>query len=85
LQPSGVAPVAPSAVRPDGNTMTASWKPQPFETPRHGVVFLGEQAEIVACRQGALKDNECLARRGDPEASREPRREHLALSAGSIQ
>jgi N-ethylmaleimide reductase len=34
LQPGGVAPVAPSAVRPDGNTMTASWKPQPFETPR---------------------------------------------------
>jgi N-ethylmaleimide reductase len=34
LQPNGALPVAPSAIRINGETMTATWKPAPFETPR---------------------------------------------------
>lgn len=34
FHPETGAPVAPSAVRPSGLTMTADWKQVPFETPR---------------------------------------------------
>jgi N-ethylmaleimide reductase len=34
LQPNRALPVAPSAIRINGETMTATWKLAPFETPR---------------------------------------------------
>lgn len=33
-QPDGALPIAPSAVRPAGNALTASWEEAPFDTPR---------------------------------------------------
>ena len=33
-QPDGGAPVAPSAIKPEGTVYTADWKQVPFETPR---------------------------------------------------
>lgn len=33
-QPNGILPVAPSAIRPEGSTLNASWEMVPFETPR---------------------------------------------------
>jgi N-ethylmaleimide reductase len=33
-QPDGGLPIAPSAVRPAGHALTASWEKAPFETPR---------------------------------------------------
>jgi N-ethylmaleimide reductase len=52
LQPDGALPVAPSAIRINGETLTASWKSAPFETPR--ALETEEIAEIVeSFRQGA--------------------------------
>ena len=34
LQPDGGLPIAPSAVAPAGNALTATFEPKPFETPR---------------------------------------------------
>ena len=34
LHPEEGLPVAPSAIRPEGNTFTSEWKQVPFETPR---------------------------------------------------
>ena len=33
-QPNGLAPVAPSAIKPTGNVFTASWQQVPYEMPR---------------------------------------------------
>lgn len=33
-QPGGALPVAPSAIKPEGGTFSADWKPVGFETPR---------------------------------------------------
>jgi N-ethylmaleimide reductase len=52
LQPNGALPVAPSAIRINGETLTASWKSVPFETPR--ALETEEIAEVVeSFRQGA--------------------------------
>jgi N-ethylmaleimide reductase len=55
LQPGGVLPVAPSAVPITGNgmlAMTASGKPEPYQTPR--ALETEEIAEVIeAFRQGA--------------------------------
>jgi N-ethylmaleimide reductase len=52
LQPNGALPVAPSAIRINGETLTASWKLAPFETPR--ALETEEIAEVVeGFRQGA--------------------------------
>jgi N-ethylmaleimide reductase len=52
LQPNGGLPVAPSAIRINGETLTASWKSAPFETPR--ALETEEIAEVVeSFRQGA--------------------------------
>src|SRR5450432_1981359 len=55
LQPGGVLPVAPSAVPITGNgmlAMTASGKPEPYETPR--ALETQEIADVIeAFRQGA--------------------------------
>jgi N-ethylmaleimide reductase len=52
LQPNGALPVAPSAIRINGETLTASWRSVPFETPR--ALETEEIAEVVeSFRQGA--------------------------------
>jgi N-ethylmaleimide reductase len=52
LQPNGALPVAPSAIRINGETMTATWKPAPFENPR--ALETDEIAGVVeSFRQGA--------------------------------
>jgi N-ethylmaleimide reductase len=52
LQPNGALPVAPSAIRINGETLTVSWKSVPFETPR--ALETEEIAEVVeSFRQGA--------------------------------
>ncbi|WP_456725272.1 MULTISPECIES: alkene reductase [unclassified Bradyrhizobium] len=52
LQPNGALPVAPSAIRINGETLTASWKSAPFETPR--ALETEEITEVVeSFRQGA--------------------------------
>jgi N-ethylmaleimide reductase len=52
LQPNGALPIAPSAIRINGETLTASWKSAPFETPR--ALETEEIAEVVeSFRQGA--------------------------------
>lgn len=51
-QPGGDLPIAPSAVQPRGNAVTASWKQEPFETPRE--ILATEIPSIVAqFREGA--------------------------------
>jgi N-ethylmaleimide reductase len=45
LHPDAGLPVAPSAVKPAGMTMTANWEQVPFETPR--ALDLNEIKEIV--------------------------------------
>ena len=45
-QPGGGLPVAPSAVKPEGTTLTADWKSVPFETPR--ALELSEIPGIIA-------------------------------------
>lgn len=52
FQPDGGAPVAPSAIRPTGETMTAEWGQADFETPR--ALTLEEISEVRAhYRRGA--------------------------------
>ncbi|ROO24586.1 alkene reductase [Salinisphaera orenii] len=51
LQPEGKAPVAPSAIRPEGEAMTYDG-PRPFETPR--ALDAGEIPDVIAqYRRGA--------------------------------
>ena len=45
FHPEGGLPVAPSAVRPEGMTLTVQWEQVPFETPR--ALELNEIKEIV--------------------------------------
>jgi N-ethylmaleimide reductase len=52
FQPAGALPVAPSAIRINGETFTSSWKLAPFETPR--ALETEEIADVVeSFRQGA--------------------------------
>lgn len=59
FQPGGVLPVAPSAVKIPGDTITASWKTAPYETPRaldtheiSGIVGSYEQGAMNAMKAG---------------------------------
>lgn len=53
LHPEQGLPVAPSAVKPEGMTMTAQWEQVPFETPRE--LELNEIKEIIGdYRRAAL-------------------------------
>ena len=46
LQPGGVLPVAPSAIKPSGGTFSPEWKQVAFETPR--ALELPEMAGVVS-------------------------------------
>ena len=78
LQPGGVLPVAPSAVPITGDgmlAMTASGKPEPYETPR--ALETHEIAEVIeAFRQGARN-----AIAGRFRWRRDPRRQRLSARA----
>jgi N-ethylmaleimide reductase len=57
LQPGGGLPVAPSAVRPSGETLDASWKRVPYETP--APLSREQIASVVAdYRQAAVNARE---------------------------
>lgn len=57
FQPDGLPPVAPSAIKPAGKTMTASWSQVEFETPR--ALDLAQIADLLtdyrhACERAKL-------------------------------
>jgi N-ethylmaleimide reductase len=45
-QPGGAAPIAPSALRPEGKIMNAAFEPVPYETPR--AIDTAEIPDVVA-------------------------------------
>jgi len=53
-QPDGRLPLAPSAVKPAGDALTASWEKAPFETPRE--VGLDEIPSLVGEYRGAASN-----------------------------
>lgn len=54
LQPDGRLPAGPSAIRPAGTALTATWESQPFETPR-ALETTEIPALIEAFRDGARR------------------------------
>jgi N-ethylmaleimide reductase len=57
-QPDGGLPLAPSAVKPAGNALTASWEKAPFETPREiSTKFLSWSTNIASAQAMLLRQD----------------------------